>query len=132
MLLELWEHLRGYDKWIQTEATILAADLEELKIEDRDGVDVPIDDWQSLSTISWTDSNGYSCSGEYVVEENSPLFHLYEGQTLTIRYNPQAPHKFYIRGVLRSQILSTLKWKVAPAFVALLWLTIALLRLLLS
>jgi hypothetical protein len=34
MLIELWEHLRGYDKWIQTEATIQSTDLAEVELGD--------------------------------------------------------------------------------------------------
>jgi len=34
MLIEIWEHLRGYDKWIQTEATIQSSDLAEVDLSD--------------------------------------------------------------------------------------------------
>jgi hypothetical protein len=37
MLIEIWERLRGYDKWVQTEAKIESSNLEEVKTYDING-----------------------------------------------------------------------------------------------
>jgi len=104
MLIEIWERLRGYDKWIQTEATIKSSDLEDLGFGSfrtfrndkscRMGLN---DQWQSKCLISWTDASGIPRTGSYAVSERSPLFHLYEGKTVSIRYNPACPEKYYLR-----------------------------------
>ena len=82
MLIEIWERLRGYDKWIQTEATIKSSDLEEVEVggaNSRYYIDQPIDEWGSFCEIVWTDASGKLHTAEYEVSENSPLFQLYDG-----------------------------------------------------
>jgi len=120
MLIEIWERLRGYDKWVQTEATIKSSQLDEVEVArvrtSRYGDSEPITEWQSTCSLVWTDNTGHARSAYYEVSENSALFQLYDGQTETIRPNPSDPDKYYIRDLLRDRIVSTLKWKVAPAF----------------
>jgi hypothetical protein len=119
MLIEIWERLRGYDKWTQTEATIKSSDLKEVEVgrsrTTRFSDSEPIYEWQSICVLAWTDALGNPRTSEYAVSENSPLFQLYDGQTVTIRYNSAKPEQFYLRGVLGSKLVSALKWKVVPA-----------------
>jgi hypothetical protein len=119
MLIEAWERLRGYDKWIQTEATIKSSQLDEVEVArvrtSRYGDDEPIMEWQSTCSLAWTDNTGRTRTADYEVSESSSLFQLYDGQTETIRYNPANPDEYYIRDLLRDKVVSTLKWKVGPA-----------------
>ena len=129
MLIEIWERLRGYDKWTQTEATIRSSDLEDVDVGIPSGSYCPdrtIDEWQSFCDIAWTDASGTQHTAEYSVSEDSPLFQLYEGQKVILRYNPADPDHYYLRGVLRSKVLSTLKWRVVPALGIVLFLFLLL------
>jgi hypothetical protein len=119
MLIEIWERLRGLDKWTRTEATIKSSDLKEVEVGSARGTRFsqrdPIVEWQSTCVVAWTDAAGNPHSAAFAVSENSPLFQLYDGQTVTICYNPSRPDQYYLRGVLASKLVSTLKWKVIPA-----------------
>jgi len=118
MLIEIWERLRGYDKWVEAEATIQTSDLQDVQVadfHDRYGRDYPVDESHSFCNIVWTDSNGTKHCGSYEVSENSALYQLYDGQTIKIRYNPIDPDQFYLRGAMESGLITTLKWKIGPA-----------------
>jgi hypothetical protein len=105
MLIEIWERLRGYDKWIQTEATILSSELIEPLIESprdeniiqQNPIKNPFVQWLSKCSIRWTDRSGASHTANYSVSEGSQLFLLYDGQTVSIRYNPVNPDEYYIQ-----------------------------------
>lgn len=126
MLIEIWERLRGYDKWIQTEATITASDLTEEEVRtvhSEVGGDEAMTEWRSTCNIAWTDMFRTPHSAAYIVSEGSPLFELFEGQTVTIRYNPAYPAQYYLRAELRSKVASTIKWTVIPTLIGFLaWL----------
>jgi len=136
MLIELWERLRGYDKWVQTEATILSSKLargEVLRASViRFGEDKPdgerIMGWRSNCSLAWNDGVGQEHTAEYEVCQNSPLFQLYDGQTVTIRYNPENPGQFYLRGVLKSRVISIVKWAVTTVLAFAIALFILLLH----
>ena len=125
MLIEIWERLRGYNKWIQTEATIKSSKLADVEIGkirySRWSEDESVDEWQSNCAVAWRDRAGVSHEAEFTVAEDSPLFQLYDGQTVIIRYNPANPDQFYLRGISGSKahtwlkqagiILSNLSWR---------------------
>ena len=101
MLIEIWERLRGYDKWVQTEATVKSSNLTDFGFGSfrrdsacRLGL---YDQWQSKSDFYWIDKLGISHTSTFTVSERSPLFQLFEGQTIPIRYDPANPDKYYIR-----------------------------------
>jgi hypothetical protein len=101
MLIEIWERLRGYDKWIQSEATIQLSELKDLGFGSfrkdsacRLGL---YDQWQSKSDFCWIDKSGISHTGSFTVSERSPLFQVFEGQSIPIRFDPANPDKYYIR-----------------------------------
>lgn len=56
MIIEFWERLRGYEKWIETHATIASASTEEKVRSERS--------WGTTYTygsgdvLIWTDANG--------------------------------------------------------------------------
>ena len=112
MLIELWERLRGYDKWIEAEATIQSSNLTEERIGEekhRFTEDEPIYEWQSMNSVAWKDLTGQLHTGQYRVSENSSLFQVYDGQTVKIRYSPNNPDKFYLRGVIQSNTKTALQ-----------------------
>jgi Protein of unknown function (DUF3592) len=103
MLIELWERLRGYDKWIETEATIKSSRIDEVVVAaTRSGK--PVYGWQGNEEISWVDKDGAQQCEPLVVKESSPVFKMYDGNPLVIRYNPACPYDFYVREQLRYQV----------------------------
>jgi hypothetical protein len=125
MLIELWERLRGFDKWVETEAKIESSNLSEAEVasfRDRSGRDRIDYEWESTCWIRWTDAEGKGHKDFYEVWEGSPLYQLYDGQTVAIRYNPANPDQFYLRGVSESQLMTKLKWRIGPAIFAALLL----------
>ncbi len=123
MLIEIWERLRGYDKWIQMEATIKSSNLAEVEIgrvrTNRWTNSEPVDEWKSSCTLIWKDNSGNPHENEFEVAEDSPLFQLYDGQTVTIRFNPANPDQFYLRGVSGSKVHTWIK-KIGISFTNLL------------
>jgi hypothetical protein len=101
MLIEIWERLRGYDKWIETEATILSSDLVNQ---------------MSKNVIGWTDMSGRSHTARYSVHSGSRLYQLYDGQTVTIRYNRANPGEYYFRELFRYRALVVLFWSAFYVF----------------
>jgi hypothetical protein len=112
MLIQLWERLRGYDKWVDAEAKIESAELAEVNFpgtrdrrEKRTG---PIG-WKSECRIFWRDPGGGQHQGWFEADEESPLYQLVEGDTLNIRVNPESPDHFYARPLLESNFASARK-----------------------
>ena len=105
MLLEYWEQLRGYDKWVQTQATIERSDVTKSPVADRSGHVVGYT-YDAGDVIRWTDQNGENQYATFEVEETSPLFQLIDGETVSIRYDPAHPDRFYYRDLLRSRVQS--------------------------
>lgn len=119
----IWLRLRGYDKWIQTEAKILSSELTEPdagleRNEKRSNLGSPLQ-WHSTCTIGWTDTSGISHTGSYTISELSPLFQLYDGQTVPIRYNPASPEEFYLRELSIYKATSIIRVMLLIAFFAL-------------
>jgi hypothetical protein len=106
MLIELWERLLGYEKWTEAEATVRSSKLVDRLVSGRDAKGIwrillsyPWGVWQSDCEIGWIDASGASRSGKYTVTEKSSLFQEYEGQRVSIRYNPLSPDEFYLRAL---------------------------------
>jgi hypothetical protein len=102
MLIEIWERLRGYDKWIETDATVASASVEQKVHQDRS--------WGTTYTygsgdvLIWTDSTGRVQRAFFSVPQGSNLYKLLGGDTLPIRYNPAHPGQFYLRELLQTRI----------------------------
>jgi hypothetical protein len=90
MLIELWERLRGYDKWVPVEARIESTRV--WKRETRYGTVDCSDD-----VMLWTDPTGMNHRAPFTTQDGSPLFELIEGSTRAIRYNPADPEEYYCR-----------------------------------
>ncbi|MDE3199472.1 MAG: DUF3592 domain-containing protein [Acidobacteriota bacterium] len=109
MLIELWEKLRGYDKWVETTAIIQSSRISEEQIGTArvgfgnlsagDAVTENV----SSDAIAWKDHSGSLHNAQFKVDEDSPLFQLYDGQSVKIRYNPANPDQFYLRGLERAR-----------------------------
>ena len=64
---------------------------------------------QSTSVITWNDESGNLYRSQYTVTKPSPLFEMYGGEKLPIRYNPANPRDFCIRELRQGEMSSTLK-----------------------
>jgi len=102
MLVELWERLRGYDKWIEADAKIESSKVEQAEHVDRGG-NVSYT-YASGDQVVWTDSRGGRQRADFKVDDESPLYQLVGGETVNIRYNPAKPEEFYFRDLLRSRM----------------------------
>ena len=98
MLFETWEKLRGIDLWTETDARVLSAPMFV------DGRQAGAGVSRSEIRIGWQDQAGKRFRAKFMVRDSSPLFQLYQGKTLTIRYNPRKPSSFYVRDLLRYRI----------------------------
>ncbi|HME59422.1 MAG TPA: DUF3592 domain-containing protein [Terracidiphilus sp.] len=114
MLIEIWEYLRGYDKWIQTEAKIESSNLEKVKAYDINGNQTTIS--ESDDKLVWTDKMGQRQSAEFCVPDDSPLYQFIGGEKVTIRYNPANPKEFYYRDLLRTKVHTAFKSTLIGAF----------------
>jgi hypothetical protein len=117
MLIELWEGLRGYDKWVQTEATVESSRTKSVptrhgKLRESDDV------------LLWTDGGGERHRAFFEINETSPLYQLIQDSKITIRYNPADPEQYYLRELVSNQVLAptgkALGVVVLLAFVAIL------------
>jgi hypothetical protein len=138
MLIEFWERLRGYDKWTETAATVQSSTLDNFRFgsesEKQAGRGQPLV-WQSVCKIEWKDHHDNQFTATFEAFEESPLYQLRAGDTVTIRFNPQRPAEFYLRGLLKSDLAYS--WKIGVytimlvlVFVAIfgLWFSPAILR----
>ncbi len=100
MLIEFWERLHGYDQWIETQAKIKSS-TEKTTEEYYRGQKYEIR--SSDDELVWTDTQGAEHSADFGVPEDSPLFQLIGGETVTIRYDPKNPDCFFYPDLLRSR-----------------------------
>ena len=99
MFIEAWERLRGLDKWVETEASVRSSELTQVQVgrTGRYGDGDPIYEWQSFEELAWRDETGAEQKERLSAHDGSPLFQLYDGKSVKIRYNPAKPYEFYIR-----------------------------------
>jgi Protein of unknown function (DUF3592) len=106
---------RGCHKWPEVEAKILSSEIREPHVagfEDPGPSSSFALECEARCAISWTDSSGKKHLSEYGVPESSPLFQLYEGQTVTIRCDPARPDDFYLRGAAVWHWAEATRWKI--------------------
>jgi hypothetical protein len=117
MLIEIWERLRGYHKWTESQATIESANVEKTAIT---GSADPVRYTSaSANTLAWNDQTGQKHSAKFVLSEDSPLFSLKQGDAVTIRYNPARPDRFYVRDLFRTRVKTFLVKVLAGTCLAL-------------
>jgi Protein of unknown function (DUF3592) len=108
MLIEIWERLRGYDKWIETQATAESSSVEKTPIKSRYGETVGYE-YASGDVITWIDRQGEKQYADFTVPDDSPLYQMVGGETVTIRYDPASPDRFYYRDLLRTKVHTTVR-----------------------
>jgi hypothetical protein len=105
MLIEMWERLRGYDKWIEAEAEIESSQVSTYY--DRQG-----EHEQSSDILKWTDIQGETHRCDFTVPEDSSLYQNVAGQTITIRYSPADPERYYLRELLQTRMRIVVRFAV--------------------
>lgn len=112
MIIEFWERLRGYDKWVETHATIASASTEEKVRSERS--------WGTTYSYSagdvliWNDANGRQQRAFFSVPAGSSLYKLLGGDSIAIRYNPAQPDQFYLRELLQTRMNTLAKRVLVP------------------
>lgn len=102
MLIELWERLRGYDKWVQTTAKVESSIVEKTLLGNRSGPSSY--SYRSRVVLRWKDKNHENEVAIFRVPDDSPLYMLVGGEAIPIRYNPAQPDQFYLRELLQARI----------------------------
>lgn len=74
MLIKLWERLRGYDNWAQTDATILSSEMEDHVFDYRGQIK---HEYESVDTLAWTDRQGNRQTAPCRVPDDSPLYQFH-------------------------------------------------------
>jgi hypothetical protein len=129
MLIEVWERLRGYDKWMAAVATVQSTTLSRLHIGGKQSKSPVTVGWESINKIVWQDTNQIERTAEFRAYEESPLYQLCEGDRIKIRYNPANPSEYYLPGLIQSRL--TRAWKITLYALMLIVLGIAFLIFLL-
>ena len=100
MMIEIWERMRGYHQWTEAQAVIDSANINKEPIQGSSTLFITT----SADTLAWTDQAGRQHSAKFTVPDDSPLFKRAAGETVTIRFNPADPDRFYLRDLLRTQV----------------------------
>ena len=119
MLIEIWERLRGYDKWIETEATIKRLDSEVIVAVSKRGS--PIYGQLGDDEITWIDEEGAIQRETLVVSTVFPVYKIYDGNPVLIRYNPDSPRQFYVREIMRCHVNT---WAIGTPAILILYLVL--------
>jgi hypothetical protein len=127
MLIEVWERLRGYDKWTPAVATVQSSTLAGVGFGNagkKGGGKELVFGWQSVCRIVWQDHHCIQRSAAFEASEGSPLYQLREGDTVDIRFNPDRPAEFYLPGLLKSNLAGA--WELGLCAVGVILVFIAL------
>ena len=101
MLIKLWERIRGYDRWVQTDATIKSSSMEDHVYDYRGQIK---HEYESVDTLVWTDREGNQQTAPCRVPDDSPLYQLVGGEKVTIRYNPRKPEECYFPELFKGRL----------------------------
>lgn len=123
VLIEVWEHLRGYRNWTPAMATVESSTLSPISIGE--GAAKQSVAWQSVCKIAWLDQHGVPRTAEFEVFEESPLYQLCDGETIEIRFNPNKPDQFYLPGLVQSKLAKASKLTIFAAMFILVLIGIA-------
>ncbi|HUB29294.1 MAG TPA: DUF3592 domain-containing protein [Terracidiphilus sp.] len=114
MWVELWERVRGYDRWVRTDAVVCRSGTERIEHSGRYG---PYYTTEAGDVIEWTDATGAKQYADFNVPEGSKLFQLAAGDTVEIRFNPAKPDEFYYRDLLEWRVRQAAGGALAMVFV---------------
>lgn len=113
MLIELWERLRGYHEWVETEANIESFQTVRKRLGRSDRI--PRTRNVSSDLLVWRDQHGRRHYGPFVNLDTSPLYQLLEGETIRIRYDPANPDRYYNRAYFLAWVTFATKATAAVA-----------------
>jgi len=97
MLIEIWEHLRGYRKWTPAEAKVEYL-KEQFLYHDKDGKDLHYSHVTG-ERLAWTDAADQPHYAPLKKLGDDAKYQLAEGEIEAIRYNPANPDEFYCRRI---------------------------------
>lgn len=100
MIALIYEKLRGIDRWPEVMATVLSAPISTRSSKGK------LSGWSSDTKLRWLDFHGNLQTAHIKVSDNSPLFQLYKGSTVKIRYNPARLSSFYLRQRVQDRLYS--------------------------
>jgi hypothetical protein len=95
MFIELWEWLRGYDKWLPAQATVEYV-KEGHTYREASGKELHYS-YTTGERLVWTDAHGQKCTAPLKPPSKDPEYQFSEGETAAIRYNPAKPDEYYFR-----------------------------------
>jgi len=122
MFIEVWEWLRGYGKWTETQAQTVFL-KEETLFHDKSGKDLHYSHVTSARLV-WTDSHGkqhYTILKQY---GDPPKYPFAEGEIVDLRYDPANPMRFYARKLSETKVryyVSTTLTIIAVAILCIGW-----------
>ena len=125
MFIEIWERLRGYDTWIEAEATIKSSKIEQVVRRKSKGQIIFGWDWNK--EIAWVDQAGIQQSEMFEVKDSPFVFKMHDRSRVFIRYNPISPSDFYIREHIRYQV--SLAAKITLALLAAIGALLVIVRI---
>lgn len=129
MLIQFWERLCGYHKWVPANATVLSSNLAGIgldgAVEDKRQNGKIVVGWESHCKIAWRDQHGAVHNALFAVDEESPLYQLCDGDTVEIRFNPKKPADYYLPGLLEAKIVSMWKFGLFAVMIALVCIALA-------
>ena len=108
MFIELWERVRGYDKWVAANAKIESSQVTGSPIVNRSGQIIDYS-YRAGDVITWSDPTGATHSADFDVNDQSPLYQYIGGESVPIRYDPADPDRFYYRDLLRTRVSSAIR-----------------------
>jgi hypothetical protein len=123
VLIEVWEHLRGYRKWTPITATVESSTLSGIEFG-KDAAKRAVA-WQSVCKIAWIDQDRLSHTAEFEVFEESPLYQLRDGDVIEILFNPRRPDQFYLPGLIQSRLAKAWKLTIFAVMLILVLIGIA-------
>lgn len=116
-LIEIWEWLRGYRKWTQTQAQTVF--LKEETLFHEGGKDLHYSHVTGARVV-WTDSDGKSHYMLLKQYGNPPKYPVAEGEVVDLRYDPANPMRCYSRRLselkVRRVVATTLTVIAVAAF----------------
>lgn len=110
MLMEIWEHLRGYHRWTQAEAKVEFLKEEHI-YHDKDGKDLHYTHVTG-QRLAWTDSTGTAHYAPLKKLGDDAKYQPAEGEAETILYDPASPDRFYCRKLSEMKV----RYYVSTAF----------------
>ncbi|HEX7729442.1 MAG TPA: hypothetical protein VF392_10430 [Terracidiphilus sp.] len=101
MLIEIWEKLRGYDKWVKSTAVVESVITEKVWVASYYRLfksPHKVFEFWTLMQLSYPDGAGALHSAQLRVSPLSPIFQLEKGDLVEIGVAPANPSRIHVRG----------------------------------